>query len=403
MRRRVKITGIGPVTPAGIGREAFFKGINEPVSRVRNLDIQSGDAARFVGADIRDFDMKRFAPFETSRRLSRHSQLGLVGAVLALEDAGLTFEAVRKYTPMIVTGTSIMDIDKISRSVQAVTKKGSRFASPTLAYDSPVVTVSGKIAEYIGKPARMLVLQTACCSGLDAIGQAAELIAMGRTDLAIAGGSEAPLTFHPLVEFNAAELNPTEQDHPEKACRPFDLWRTTGVLGEGAAMLILEPEESPRAAYAWITGYGYSNDAGEIAASGMLESITDALANAGRRPDEVDYISTWGTGHKLIDSSESYSLKRIFGPRLAEIPASSIKGAIGIALGASGAIQSASVALSLQKGIIPPTVNWETPDPNCPLNLSNTPRFINASVAVINTHGVSGSNAALVIEKSCPP
>jgi 3-oxoacyl-(acyl-carrier-protein) synthase len=295
-----------------------------------------------------------------------------------------------------------MDIDKISRSVQAVSKKGVRFASPTLAYDSPVVTVSGKIAELIGKPARMLVLQTACCSGLDAIGQAADLVANGRTDLAIAGGSEAPLTFHPLVEFNAAELNPIDQEAPEKSCRPFDLWRTTGALGEGAAILILEPEESPRPAYAWISGYGYSNDAGEVAASGMYEAIVDALANAGRRPPDVDYISTWGTGHKLIDSSESYSLKRIFGERLVDIPASSSKGSIGIALGASGAIQTASVALTLARGIIPPTVNWETADPDCPLSLSNAARYVHPNIAVINTHGVSGSNAALVVEKTCP-
>lgn len=403
MRRRVKITGIGPVTPAGIGRDPFFKGINEPVSYVRNLDIHSGESSAFVGADIPDFDVKRYTSFEVSRRLSRHAQLGLVAAVLALEDAGLNFESVRKYSPMIVTGTSIMDIDKISRSVQAVLKKGVRYASPTLAYDSPVVTVSGKIAELIGKPARMLVLQTACCSGLDAIGQAADLIASGRTDLAIAGGSEAPLTFHPLVEFNAAELNPIDQEHPGKACRPFDLWRTTGALGEGAAMLVLEPEDSPRPAYAWVTGYGYSNDAGDVAASGLYDAMIDALANAGRRSENVDYISTWGTGHKLIDSSESYSLKRIFGNRLMDVPASSSKGAIGIALGASGAIQAASVALTLAKGVIPPTVNWDTADPDCPLSLSNATRYVHPNIAVVNAHGVSGSNAALVLERTCPP
>ena len=401
MRRRVKITGIGPVTPAGIGREAFFKGINEAISRIRLLQGLDQEAGPFIGGEIADFDLKRYAPDDNPRRMSRHTQFGLVGTILALQDAGLTVEDLKPLDPVIVTGTSTMDIDKMSRGVQIVSKKGPRYSVASTIFETSIVNVPGRIAKYLGVQARMFALQSSCCSGLDAIGQAFELVASGQTEIAITGGCEAPLSFHPMLEFNAAELNPTSAELPEKSCRPFDLWRSTGVLGEGAAIFILEPEDSPRPAYAWITGYGYANDPNGTAAVGIGDAIQRSLANACRRMDDVDYISAWGPGHRVIDANEAAALKKTFGSRLANIPVASIKGAIGTALGAAGAIQTASVALSLSRGILPPTVNWETPDPNCPLNLSGNRRYIQPHVAVVNSHGLSGSNACLVLEKTC--
>jgi 3-oxoacyl-(acyl-carrier-protein) synthase len=359
-------------------------------------------AGQFVGAEVRNFELKDYAPEESPKRLSRHTQFGLVAAILALRDAGLTPEELADYYPIIVTGTSIMDIDKVSRGVQVVAKKGARYSLASTIYETSVVNVPGKIAEFVGVPSRMFALQSSCCSGLDAIGHAAELVASGQTDLAITGGSEAPLSFHPLLEFNTAELNPSTDEHPAKACRPFDLWRSTGVIGEGASIIIVEPESSPRAAIAWISGYGYANDLDTRAGSGISESMANALANARRRSSEVDYINAWGPGHRLIDANEAYAIKRVFGASTAELAVTSIKGAVGTALGASGAIQTASTALSLLHGVIPPTVNWETPDPNCALNLSGQSRRLNPSVAIINSHGLSGSNATLVLEQKCP-
>lgn len=402
MRRRVKITGIGPVTPAGIGREAFFRGINETVSRVRAITRFDPEAGPFVGAEVMDFDLKHYAPEENPKRLSRHTQFGLVAAILALKDAGLTAPELEGYNPTIVTGTSIMDIDKISRGVQVVAKKGARYSMASTIYESSSVNVPGKITQYLGVPAKMFSLQSSCCSGLDAIGQASELIATGQTDLALTGGSEAPLSFHPLLEFNAAELSPSNDELPAKSCRPFDLWRSTGVIGEGAAMFILEPESSPRPALAWITGYGYANDLDIRAGSGIADSIIQALANACRRTQEVSFINAWGPGHRLIDAHEAFAIKRVFGRELPEVPVSSIKGSVGTALGASGPIQTASAVLSLLHGLLPPTINWETPDPNCPLNLSAQPRRLDPTVVLINAHGLSGSNTTLVLEKTCP-
>jgi 3-oxoacyl-(acyl-carrier-protein) synthase len=171
-------------------------------------------------------------------------------------------------------------------------------------------------------------------------------------------------------------------------------------LGEGACIFALEPEFSPRPALAWITGYGFANDADGQTAMGLSEAIKMALANAMRRTDEVGYINAWGTGHRFIDVNESRALEKTFGSHLPDIPVTSIKGAIGTALGASGPIQTASTALSLLEGLLPPTVNWETQDPGCPLNLSNQPRRMQVHVAVVNAHGLSGSNSALVIEKA---
>lgn len=400
MRRRVKITGIGPITPAGIGREAFFQGINEPISRIGAITRFDPSSGAFVGAEVHDFDLADFAPDENPRRMSRHTQFSLAAAMLAMKDAGLTPADVKGITPLVVTGTSIMDFEKIGRGMETVMKKGSRFAQGSIMYEASVANVAGKIAQWLDTPTRMLTMQTSCCSGIDALGQAYEQIAAGAAEFAIAGGSECPLSQYPLIGFNAAELSPATDENPERLCRPFDLWRTTGVLGEGAAMFVLESESSPRPALAWITGHGFANDPDGQTALGLSNAIRLALANAQRRTEEVKYINAWGTGHRYIDANESFALSKAFGERLEAIPVCSIKGAIGTALGASGPIQTASTVLSLLHGLLPPTVNWQTPDPNCPLNLSGQTRRIQADVAVVNAHGLSGSNSALVLEKA---
>lgn len=399
MRRRVKITGIGPVTPAGIGRNAFSQGINEAVSHIDAITRFDVSAGSFVGAEVKGFNLADYAPDENPRRLSRHTQFSLVAAILALRDAGVSTDELRHLNPLIVTGTSIMDFDKIGRGMETVIKKGSRFAQGSIMYEASVANVAGKIAQWLDVPTRMLTMQTSCCSGTDAIGQAFEQIASGLVNIAIAGGSECPLSYYPMIGFNAAELSPATDEDPQKLCRPFDLWRTTGVLGEGASMLVLEPEESPRPPLAWITGYGFANDVDGQTAMGLADAIRSALANARRRPDEVGFVNAWGTGHRFIDTNESHALRKIFGSNLENIPVSSIKGAIGTPLGASGPIQTTSTVLSLLYGILPPTVNWETPDPGCPLNLSNQSRRVQVNVAVINAHGLSGSNSSLVLER----
>lgn len=399
MRRRVKITGIGPVTPAGIGRDAFFRGINETTSHIRAITRFDPAAGEFVGAEVPDFDLLKYAPGESPKRIPRHTQFALAAAILALEDAKLDISELKGKSPLIITGTTLMDSESVSRSVELVSKKGPRFGLVGIVNQSLPVAIPDKISRYLDVPSRIMALQTACCSGLDSIGQGAEYIASGQTDYVICGGSEAPLYYHPMLELGLAELAPKSDDDPARVCRPFDLWRTTGVFGEGACMFVLEPEESPRPGYAYVTGYGSANDYSDQIGSGWVQSIRIALANAGRSPNEVGYISAWAPGHKEIDFKEAYSLREVFGDLLDGIPIASIKGAIGSAMAAAGAIQVGSAALSIKHGIIPPTVNWETPDPGCHLSLSASPRRIPISTALINGHGISGSNSSLVLEK----
>ncbi len=399
MRRRVKITGIGPVTPAGIGREDFFRGINEPVSRVRAITRFDPEAGPFVGAEITDFDLSRYAPEESSKRIPRHTQFGLAGAILALADAGLNPRDLANRNPLIITGTTMMDCESVSKTIQLVTRKGPKYGLVSSVNQALSVSIADKIARYLETPARIMALQTACCSGLDAIGHGAEQIASGQADCIICGGAEAPLFYHPMLELGLAELGPKSDETPEKICRPFDLWRTTGVFGEGACMFLLEPEESPRPAYAFVTGYGFANDDIDYVGSGWRNSMRMAMVNARRLPRDIQYISAWGPGHKEIDFREAQSLRMLFGELLDVIPVSSIKGAIGSPMAAAGAIQVASTALAMRHSRIPPTVNWETPDPDCPLSLSATPRHLPVGIALVNGHGISGSNSSVVLER----
>jgi 3-oxoacyl-(acyl-carrier-protein) synthase len=398
MRRRVKITGLGPVTPAGIGREAFFRGINEPVSRVRRV-TRLQEKGEFIAAEVPDFKLADWIPVETNpKRIPRQTQFALVGVSLALADAHLTPADLAGKNPVILNGSSLMDSDLISRTIAAVATKGPRHASPAVVFDAPPISVAGRIADWLDTPSRIVALQTACCSGIDAIGHGAEMIASGQAEFAICCGTEAPVFYQPMLELGMTRLSPSNANNPEVMGRPFDLWRSTGVIGEGAAVLILEAETSPRPAYAWITGYAYANDSTEISGSGLIESMRMAMANARRSPLDVDFINAWGPGHEHVDRVEAQCLAEMFGRRLSSIAAVSIKGAIGNPLGAAGAIQAASTALSLQRGVIPPTTNWATPDPDCPLNLSREPRHLRPRVALVNAHGLSGSNATLVME-----
>lgn len=399
MRRRVKITGIGPVTPAGIGREAFFRGINESISRVRAITRFDPDAGEFVAAEITDFDLRLYAPNENTKRLPRHNQFGLAAAILAMQDAGLTTKDLAGQNPIIVTGTTMMDFESVTKTVQFVAKKGPKFGLSSAVNQALSISIADRIATYLETPARILALQTACCSGLDALGLGADYIATGQTDFVVCGGSEAPLFYHPMLELGMADLSPRTHESPTEICRPFDLWRTTGVFGEGAALFILEPESSPRPGYAFISGYGYANDHTDHIDTGWNNSMRLALANAKRTTREIDYISAWGPGHKRIDATEAYALRTVFGKALDNIPVSSIKGSIGSPMAAAGAIQVASTALALKYGIIPPTVNWTTPDPDCAMNLSAKARRIQTNVALVNGHGISGNNSGLILER----
>lgn len=400
-RRRVKITGIGPVTPAGIGREEFWRGILEPVSRIRPYTKLGEEYGPFVAAHISGFDVFKYVSDRSlvPKGSSRQSMFAVAAAVLALRDAGVSLDDFRAANAAVITGSSLMDFGGIVGSIDAVRQKGLRGAQTRTLYSTGVSSVPSSINRALGAGARTMAVSTQCCAGMDAIGYAVDLVSTGEAEIAITGGAEAPLHRFPMLEFRAGEMTPATTEMPERMARPFDLWRTTGVVSEGACMFVVEPETSPRAGYSYIAGYAFANDLEDDLCGGMCSAGRLALAAAGLKTGDVDVINAWGPGHKLVDAGEATAMMRLFGDRLREIPTVSIKGAIGMPLGAAPSIQIASAILGHREGALPPTVNWQFPDPACPLNLSNRMRWIDHRTTLLNAHGVGGVNASLVLDR----
>jgi 3-oxoacyl-(acyl-carrier-protein) synthase len=398
-RRRVKITGIGPVTPAGIGREEFWKGILEPVSRIKRFEKLGEEHGPLVAAQVERLNVAAHVERALPTGTARHTAFAIVGSALALKDAGLRTSDLHHLAPTIITGTGFMDFGGISKTMDAVAKEGAAAANRKAPYTTDIGGLPVAVGQALGIPCRTFALSTQCVSGLDAIGIGMQLVANGESDLVICGGTDAPLNRYPLLELRAAGLTPPTTEMSERICRPFDLWRTTGVISEGACMLILEPESSPRVGYSWIAGYGFANDEAQVMCSGMVESTRRALGAALLRPAHVETINAWGPGHKFADLGEADAMQCVFGPLLHELPVVSIKGAIGSPVAAAPAIQVGTAALAQRHGIIPPTVNWQHPDPSCPLNLSGKARVVAHDITLINAHGLSGSNSAVLLER----
>lgn len=388
------------MTPAGIGKEEFWKGILEPVSRVRVFTKLDEGLGPFVAAYIDRFDLGRYVDCSLlPKGAARHTLFAVGGTALAIRDAGISIDELAAANTVVVTGSSIMDFGGILSSVDSVVQKGARGALPRSIYNVGHGCVANAVNQVLGIPARTVAMSNQCCSGLDAIGYAASIIAYGEAEIAICGGTEAPLHRFPLVEFRAAELTPATTEMPERLARPFDLWRTTGVVGEGACMLVLEPESSPRLGYSYIMGYGFANDDTDNLCGGMKAAGKLAAAEANIRLSEIEVISAWGPGHKLIDRGEAKAMRALFGANLDGMPTGSIKAAIGTPLGAAPAIQVAVAALGHRHRIIPPTINWDFPDPDCQFRLSNRSMAVNHDITLVNSHGLGSVNSSLILQR----
>jgi 3-oxoacyl-(acyl-carrier-protein) synthase len=330
---------------------------------------------------------------------ARHTQFAVGGAVLAMSDAGISAQELGSMSAVIVTGSSIMDFGGVISSIDSVKNKGVRGAMPRVLFNIGIGSVANAINHVLGVTARTVAMSNQCCSGLDAIGYAASLIANGEAEIAICGGTEAPLHRFPLVELRSAELTPATTDMPERLARPFDLWRTTGVVGEGACMLVLEPETSSRRGYSYIAGYGFANDQLNDLCGGMATAGKIAAAEAGIRLSEIDLLSAWGPGHKSVDKGEAKAMQALFGTKLDRIPTGSIKAAIGTPLGAAPAIQVAAAALGQRHSMLPPTTNWDYPDPDCPLRLSNQAMAVSHELTLVNSHGLGEVNSSIILKR----
>ena len=400
MRQEVKITGIGVIAACGIGLESFWNGLNSGKPTAKYLPhLEELGMEKVIGCPVENFDpMKWVRPDTKLKRFPRHTQMGMAAAEMAMQDANITSSDWSNLgTVPVITGTALMDMEHVAKTIQRVHEKGPTAALPFTTFSYAPIAISESIARFIPSNTRISAIQTACCSGSDAICAGAEMIASGEAKIAICGGSEAPLLLHPMAELTAARLTSPEYDSPEASGKPFDIFRELGVIGEGAGYVILESMDSPRPSYASIRGYASGKDLGINPADGFSWVIDNALHNSRMRPELVEYISTWGPGHFILDISESNALENVFKNWIHSIPAGSIKGTIGHPLGAASAIQLISTALTLKTGIIPPTTNLEFKDPDCQLALSKKPRLLKPKTAIMNCHGIGNNNSTVVL------
>lgn len=407
-RNRVVITGMGVVAPNGIGLEAFWESLLAGRSGVGPITLfdASGFKSRIAG------EVKGFDPFDyiepelKPRRWARHTQFAYAAAMMALEDAKLTINELRLASPIaVIVGVSMNAMDVIESAFYSVNSHGPNRMSPVTSAASIPSAPASIIADRIGASAGAATVSSACPSGLDAVADAVEMIRTGETDVAIAGGTDAPITPLVIGSFVANGLTSCRNDEPERASRPFDLHRDSGVISEGAGVFVLESLERALARgahiYLEVKGYGKRRDLDSTKpASGLEDSMKIALANSAIVPSDVDYISAYGPGHPLLDATEVEVLKKVFQSHLDYVLINSIKGVTGNALSAGGPFQLAASALTIRDQIVPPTANYETRDPRCDLGfIHSRPRKAKVNCALLNVRGLGGSASTMVVNR----
>lgn len=407
-RNRVVITGMGVVAPNGIGLEAFWKSILAARSGIGPITLF--DASNFksrIAGEVKDFDPFEYIEADLKpKRMARHTQFAYAATMMALKDGGLEFQDLPLGGPIpVVIGVSTSALDVIERVFHEVNGAGPDRVSPAALGASKPQAAANVIADRIGMFAHASTVSSACPSGLDAIAIAAAMIRSGEAEVAIAGGADAPITPLAMASFIAAGLSSQRNSEPATASRPFDLSRDSGVISEGAGVLILENLEHAQArgarTYVEISGYGTQRDLDvEQPASGLEFSMGLALANAGQGPDEIDYISAYGPGHPSLDAIEVAIIKRVFGRRAYLLPVSSIKGVTGNALAAGGPFQVIACALGVRDQLLPPTANYEVADPACDLDcVPNHARKARLNSALVNVRGLGGSASTMVLNR----
>ncbi len=407
-RNRVVITGIGILAPNGIGLEAFWESLLAGRSGIGPITLFDANGYRSrIAGEIKNFNPEDYIePELRPKRMARHTQLAYAAAMMALKDAGLDPNNLELPSPTpVVIGVSTSAIDVIESVYFAMRDNGPNRAPTTSAAASIPQAAANVIADRIGISANAATVSSACPSGIDALADAAAMIRSGEAEIAIAGGADAPITPLTMASFIASGLSSSRNDEPEKASRPFDLDRDSGVISEGACVMVLENLERAEARgarlYLEISGYGKQRDLDpQKPACGLEDSMKIALANAHRTTDDVDYICAYGPGHPVLDAAEVGVIKKVFERHAYEVPVSSIKGVTGNPLAAGGPFQVASCALVMRDQIIVPTANHETPDPACDLDfVPKRARKANVNCALVNVRGLGGSASSLVVDR----
>jgi 3-oxoacyl-[acyl-carrier-protein] synthase II len=404
--RRVVVTGLGAVTPLGNDWRSTW---DAAVAGRSGIDfISSFDASGYpvrIAAEVKGFDPASVVGPKEARRLDRYVTLGVAAAVEAAADASLD----GAYDPSrvgVLLGSAIGGIGGIAEQHSTLLERGPDRVSPYFIPSVLVDAASGQIAIALGLRGPNYAPVSACATGSTAIGEAAEVIRRGAADAVLAGGSEAAVTPLILAGFCAMRGLAAEDEYPPRASRPFDATRAGFVMGEGACVLVLEELEAARARgatiYAEVLGYGASNDAHHLAqpdpdSVGVIEMMRSALERAGVEPERVGYINAHGTSTPLGDLAETNAIKEVFGGHAYELAVSSTKSVTGHCFGAAGAVEGMMCVLAIHEGVLPPTMNYETPDPECDLDyVPNEARRVEVDVALSNAMGLGGHNGCVL-------
>lgn len=410
MRKRAVITGIGALTPIGCGKDGFWEGLRTARNGIHRITrFDPTPFASHMAGEINDFDPASYMDKKESRRMDRFCQFGIAAARQAVEDGRLDLSREDPTRLGIAVGSGIGGVETFAEQVQVLESKGPGRVSPFFIPMMIPNMAAGQISIFLGLKGPSLTTVSACASSADAIGQALRLIQRGEADVVLAGGTEAPITPISLAGFSSMKALSTRNDDPEHACRPFDRDRDGFVMGEGAGMVLVEELEHARARgahiYAELIGYGNTSDAYHITApppggEGSARAMAAALADAGLRPEDVDYINAHGTSTSYNDLYETQAIKSVFGEHAYRVPVSSTKSMTGHLLGAAGAVEFIACLFALQEGLLPPTINLENPDPECDLDyVPNTPRPAQVNVALSNSFGFGGHNVTLILRR----
>ena len=410
-QRRVVVTGLGLVSPLGTGVEKNWQALLEGRSGIRKLTRFAADgfAARIAG-EVPDFRAEDYIESKEIKKMDLFIQYAIGAATMAMEDSGLKIDDESAETVGVIIGVGLCGIETIETTKEALLSGGPRKISPFFIPKVISNLAPGHVAIRYGAKGVNWTPTSACASGTHAIGEAFHLIRRGVQNAVIAGGAEAAITPLGVGGFAAMKALSTRNEEPEKASRPFDKERDGFVIGEGSGILILEDREQAlkRGAkiYAEVIGYAANGDAYHMTApapegEGAARCMRLALKDAGITPTDVDYINAHGTSTEYNDANETTAIKAVFGEQAAKLAVSSTKSMTGHLLGAAGAVEGVYSTLAIHHGMIPPTINYENPDPACDLNyVPNTARKADVKVALSNSFGFGGTNGCVIFRSA---
>jgi 3-oxoacyl-[acyl-carrier-protein] synthase II len=410
LNRRVVVTGVGMVTPVGLDTETSWEGLIAGRSGIGPItQFDDKEIPTQIAGEVKGFDAAKYIEPKEIKKMDRFIHLAIAASQLAMDSARLPITPGNAERVGVIAGAGIGGLPAIERSYKAYMEKGYRRITPFFIPMSIINELAGHISMRFGAKGPNVSVVTACATGTHSIGDAYKIIQRGDADAMFAGGAESCICPLGVGGFNAMKALSTRNSEPGRASRPFDAERDGFVIGEGAGIVVLEELESARkrggTILAEVIGYGLSGDAYHITSpapngEGAARCMNMAIKNAGISPAEVGYINAHGTSTKYGDELETMAIKTVFGDHARKVPVSSTKSMIGHLLGAAGGVEAVISVLALVRGVLPPTINLENPDPECDLDyIPNTARKLSVEIAMSNSFGFGGTNATLIFRK----